>query len=514
MNWSAYYRYWDDFVRNWLENETRPWDDISQAFFDMGAFDFNEMPDPYFGTPDRGVEAVFLNINPGGSQTGTGAQNLEASKYYSLRGNGAWQLDAFVQKYGATYSKYIEEFSCLSDKAKNSIGPGREICGASWWLGTDRREGRLAWLNRFYRNFYKRDIDPNKVFAPEFCPFHSRKASFGVDTLLNAGVPATWFKDHVITPAAEAARAAGIPVVGVGKVIYKALESLGYKRQDELDWNSGLENWPKNKKGMPSERHFYFYEVEGVKFLVTWAQGGNNPPGREFANIERFYIWPKLKSEAIMRDTSRSITKTQQGCVFPQERRAVRNIDTCEGVEQKTKMRKEQPPQDKLIEISEAFKVNGFRPFPESSRIKVNDGGFWNSHGSDHQFHLSMIYNPATGRLVDLLHLKAWKKLARLSLYGSKDAWLEILNANRSKLTDDEWTVEIVKPEGDSGIVLNVTLNGIIGFEGVYANKEYVAKAARRLFDKLVAMNHFDQAEPLPDDTRPFPCGHLRKESH
>lgn len=169
---------------------------------------------------------------------------------------------------------------------------------------------------------------------------------------------------------------------------------------------------------------------------------------------------------------------------------------------------------EKLNAITEAFKKEGFRPFPESSRIKAEDGGFWDSHGSDHQFHLSMIYNPATGMLVDLLHLKAWKKPARLSLYSSKGAWLEIWNANRSRLTDDEWTVEIVTPEGAAGIVLNVTLEGIIGFDGVYANKERVAKAARRLFDKLAAMNRFQQDAPLPDDTRPFPCGHLRRASH
>ena len=179
-------------------------------------------------------------------------------------------------------------------------------------------------------------------------------------------------------------------------------------------------------------------------------------------------------------------------------------------------MGKKQPPQDKLIEISEVFKANGFRPFPESSRIKAENGGFWDSHGGDHQFHLSMIYNPKTGMLVDLFHLKAWKKPARLSLYSSKDAWLEIWNdaKNWSRLTEDDWTVEIAKPKGGAGIVLNVTLNGIIGFEGVYTNKEYVAKAARRLFDKLVAMNRFDQKDPLPDDTRPFPCGHLRKASN
>lgn len=303
MNWSAYYRYWDEFVENWLRNGAQPWDEISQAFFDMGVFDFNEMPDPYFGTPDRGVEAVFLNINPGGSQTGKGKKNLEASKYYSLRGNGAWQLDAFVQKYGATYSKYIEDFSCLSDKAKNSIGTDREICGASWWFGTDRREGRLAWLNRFYRNFYKRDIAPNKVFAPEFCPFHSRKASFGVDTLLNAGIPEDWFKDHVITPAAEAARAAKIPVVGIGQMIYDFLRRLEYSPEQEWNEQSKLSGWPETtyKKGLekgqkhPVNRTYSLFEIEGVKFLIVMAPGSNNPPSKEFAKIESTYICPKLK---------------------------------------------------------------------------------------------------------------------------------------------------------------------------------------------------------------------------
>ena len=303
MDWTAYYSYWNDFVRQWLKKGTRPWDAISQAFFDMGAFDFNEMPDPYFGTPDRGVEAVFLNINPGGSQTGKGKKNLEASKYYSLRGKGAWLLDEFEQNYGATYSTYIEDFSCLGDRAKESIGSNNEICGASWWFGPKRNSGRLAWLNRFYRNFYKRDIAPNKVVAPEFCPFHSRKASFGVDTLLNAGIPEDWFKDHVITPAAEAARTAKIPVVGIGQMIYDFLRRLEYSPEQEWNEQSKLSGWPETtyKKGLekgqkhPVNRTYSLFEIEGVKFLIVMAPGSNNPPSKEFAKIESTYICPKLK---------------------------------------------------------------------------------------------------------------------------------------------------------------------------------------------------------------------------
>lgn len=304
MNWNDYYRYWDEFVRNWLRNGAHPGNDkISKAFLDMGVFDFNEMPDPYFGTPDKGVEAVFLNINPGGSQTGKGKTNLEASKYYSLRGNGAWLLDTFEQEYDATYSSYINDFSCLGDKAKKSIGTDREVCGASWWFGTERREGRLAWLNRFYRNFFKRDIDPRKVFAPEFCPFHSRTASFGIDTLLDAGIQKDWFKDHVITPAAEAARAAKIPVVGIGQMIYDFLGRLGYSPVQEWSEQSGLPGWPTTpyrkgtKKGQEHlvNRTYSLFEIDGANFLIIMAPGSNRPPSREFAGIESAHICPKLK---------------------------------------------------------------------------------------------------------------------------------------------------------------------------------------------------------------------------
>lgn len=290
MNWNDYYRYWDEFVRNWLRNGAQPWDEISQAFFGTGAFDFNEMPDPYFGTPDRGVEAVFLNINPGGSQTGTGAQNLEASKYYSLRRNGAWLLDAFEQQHGMTYSQYLNEFSCLGNNARESLGTPKEICGASWWFGPQGNSGRLAWLNRFYGPFYNRNLDPRRVFAPEFCPFHSRQVHFGVDSLLRAGVPAEWFREHVITPAAEAARAARIPVVGVGKMICDFLDRLGYERRDEWNERSGLAEWPRKPDGRLVKRSYVMYDVEGVRFLITWAPGGNTTPGNGFAAIERAFI--------------------------------------------------------------------------------------------------------------------------------------------------------------------------------------------------------------------------------
>lgn len=306
-NWAEYYTYWDNFVQNWFDNHAQPWDeDVSQAFFDativdretkatMQAFDFDEMPDPYLGVPHEGVEAVFININPGGSQRGVTGTNLEKSKYYSLRGNGAWLLDAFEKDYRKRYSEYLSDFSCLSQKAKDSIGKDKEICGASWWFGANGNAGRLAWLNRIYGH----SIDPCRVFALECCPFHSRKAGFHVSDLLDAGVSAAWFKDHVIIPSVEAARESSLPfVVGIGAFVRDLLKKLGYKSTHMWNKNSGLANWPRNSDNKLKSRTYSVFDVEGVNFLLTWAQtpnGGNPAPSEAFnAEVERPVIWNAL----------------------------------------------------------------------------------------------------------------------------------------------------------------------------------------------------------------------------
>lgn len=299
MNWPMYYRHWDDFVQNWLENRAQPWDELSQAFLETDAFDFDKMPEPYLGRPDDGVEAVCLAINPGGLQPGSAQRILEEAKSYSRLGKGAWLLEAFFGEnagpnaYGLRssafedgfcrkYSEYLRAFSCLGIEARQSIGTDREICGASNWYGSDRSSGRLLWLNRIYQ----RMVEPSKVFAPSICPFHLRVAQLGIAKLLRVGIPAAWFKEHVITSAVEAARAAEIPVVGIGEMICDFLERLGYKRRWVVNECSGFTEWPRSPDGQLVKRSYSLYIVEGVRFLVTSAPGDNNPPEDAFRDVD------------------------------------------------------------------------------------------------------------------------------------------------------------------------------------------------------------------------------------
>ena len=82
--WNDYHKFWDGFVRNWFKSGAKPQDEVTRRYCAIAAVNLDELPDPYLGTPEAGVDAVFLNLNPGRSVIGKyGAfrgKNLEATK--------------------------------------------------------------------------------------------------------------------------------------------------------------------------------------------------------------------------------------------------------------------------------------------------------------------------------------------------------------------------------------------------------------------------------------------------
>ena len=71
--WGKYYNFWDEFVGRWLaERKTEaPLDEVALAYQQAcNELDFDILPTPYLGRPSEGVDAVFLNMNPGLSEIG------------------------------------------------------------------------------------------------------------------------------------------------------------------------------------------------------------------------------------------------------------------------------------------------------------------------------------------------------------------------------------------------------------------------------------------------------------
>ena len=284
--WNTYYQFWDKFVREWFESGADPQDEVSKLYREVVAFNADELPEPYLGDPKAGVDAVFLNLNPGMSVRGKyGAfrgKNLEATKHFSNVDNpDGWLIREFRE--AANYRTYSTKWSCLNPRLR---GHEPEVCGVDWWQGNDPGKvgGRMKWVRQIYG---KDQLCPSRVFAPEICPFHSQRFPTNrLDKLKS------FIKDHVIVPAARAVIENGLPfAVAVGKPYAEVLTALGARQEGEWSPKMPMKGWPKNQKGKLVNRTYRLYafdteEVGCARFLVTCAPGGNNPPRAEFASVE------------------------------------------------------------------------------------------------------------------------------------------------------------------------------------------------------------------------------------
>ena len=284
--WNEYYQFWNEFVRKWFESAANPQDEVSKLYREVVSFNADELPDPYLGDPKAGVDAVFLNLNPGMSVKGKygtfKGKNLEATKYYSnIDKPIGWLIREF--RDAASYSKYITKWSCLNPLLR---GHEPEVCGVDWWQGSDPNivGGRMKWVRKIYGND---QLCPSRVFAPEICPFHS--PSFPTNRLWNL---TGFIREHVIVPAARAVIENGLPfAVAVGKPYAEVLTALGARLEREWSPRTPMKGWPKNQKDNPVNRTYglYSFDIDGVgcaRFLVTYAPGGNNPPRADFAPVE------------------------------------------------------------------------------------------------------------------------------------------------------------------------------------------------------------------------------------
>lgn len=284
--WNEYCQFWNEFVRKWFEGGANPQDEVSKLYREVVAFNAGELPDPYLGDPKVGVDAVFLNLNPGMSVRGMyGAfkgKNLEATKYFSNIDNpDGWLIREF--RNAESYRQYITKWSCLNPSLR---GHEPEVCGVDWWQGSDPDTvgGRMKWVRQIYG---EDQLCPSRVFAPEICPFHSPKfPTSRLERLIG------FIKERVIVPAARAVIENELPfAVAVGKSYAEVLTALGARQEKEWSSKTPMKGWPKNQSGSPVNRTYglYSFDVDGVgcaRFLVTYAPDGNNPPRADFAPVE------------------------------------------------------------------------------------------------------------------------------------------------------------------------------------------------------------------------------------
>ena len=309
--WKNYYVFWDDFVRQWFENNACPTKgfvgNVTRWYTScLAKLNLDELPEPYLGTPHGKVKAVFINLNPGGS-----FGDLEETKFYSKRMDEqrGWLIREYM-KMQCSYRKFIDNWSALIPKLKRHKP---EVCGVDWWQGVDRklvggsskrgRQIRMNWVCQIYgrtksadeTNSSEGEISSLDVFALELCPFHSVEFS-GLAEKSGKNEILDFIRDWIIYPASYAvaengldfAIAAGGMKDGKG-TLTDILDAICGMPEKVWSFEKSPYGWPSNGKSNPTQRKYVLYKVSNGKparILVTMMEGGNRAPGKNFNEIE------------------------------------------------------------------------------------------------------------------------------------------------------------------------------------------------------------------------------------
>ena len=341
--WERFYGDWDVFVMGWYKqmvNNGCVIDEVYEKYSSVvkGKLNFDELPNPYFGDPRHGVDAVIINLNPGGLEKDKNKAGTDATQFYSNIDvgddvSGGWLIRKFRDEAKCSYKRFVGNedanvnWSQLNPKLR---GRNPEVCGVKWWQGVERgtepwkeqgkeqeREKidsdskRIEWIRRIYPQ--NQWMSPAKVFALELCPFHSE--GFRLKTYKFDDVLCRFIRKNIFEPAATAvvqyslpfALAVGSPIASVldnmiagKKIMAKKIKCWSYK--DAIEELKEME-WPDNTKKKPSNRTYCLYSIkapcgEWGKILVTWASApGNSAPGGGFEK-------PEIK----IRDYANSVT--------------------------------------------------------------------------------------------------------------------------------------------------------------------------------------------------------------
>ena len=299
--WDDYYERWDRFVKEWFkerenekrsENEKYPiWEkykEISEAYNNAVAkLNFDELPNPYLGDPKNGVDAVIINLNPGGSEKDKNMAGTDATQFYSNIDvgddvSGGWLMRKFRDEANCSYKRFVGNdenanvnWSQLNPKLR---GHTPEVCGVKWWQGDDPKRvgGRMGWIRRIYGN---ENLCPSKVFALELCPYHSKKFKADAKSGLKE-----FIRDRVVLPAVRAVVESKLPFAIAVGATFRAifdnagsdLEKNGFKAEKIEEWSCVkddkkliindkareiIDKWPPLGKEHKKERNYKLYRV-------------------------------------------------------------------------------------------------------------------------------------------------------------------------------------------------------------------------------------------------------------
>ena len=320
--WDDFYSSWDKIVKEWYEGQEKNQIDSISNEYSAWIKDLNlhELPTPYLGNPNDGVEAVIIDLNPGGSELiGFGkfeGEHADATQDYSnIENDIGWLIRKFRDYAGKSYRRFVEKWSCLNP---NLRGNDPWVCGVNWWQGYTRgietyegkdrvlieyhkdsntkcRGHRIEWARRIYKNPW---MSPAKVFALELCPFHSKEfnAKFNVNSCRDELIG--FIKKHVLDAVVKATHEGNLPfALGVGSHIGDVLQVLGAELKDRWSHEQHPDawNWPRwdhgAKRGQLRNRTYSLFTIQSTdgiqgRVLVTSAPGGLSCPAPDFWGVE------------------------------------------------------------------------------------------------------------------------------------------------------------------------------------------------------------------------------------
>ena len=321
--WEKYYEFWDTQIKDWFkERENNCNSELARSYGQhVRGLVFEDLPEPYYGSPDKGVKAVVLHHNPGisteGSRRNTGD---ERQKYfYHIEDDLGWLIRKFRDKCCCSYHKFVENYSCLIPRYRSRTPEvdgqsEKEICGVKWWQGLskDLVDNEVKWLAQIYGKIPNPDNKPEKadrarlhpleVFVLEMCPFHSK--DFKVNSKFFKTMRSLLMK-QVFGPAIRAVRENDLPfAIARGGKFRDLLEAMGLQCEKEWSHADNVIGWPTHendrvkdgkvvkKKGENINRTYRLYTIKddagvSARILLTWYSGAYNPPTDKFKDVEQ-----------------------------------------------------------------------------------------------------------------------------------------------------------------------------------------------------------------------------------
>ena len=279
-NIDQYLNHWDNFFVQWNNDKEKIFKNniwINYQGRGNNKLEFDVFPQPYLGDV-KNHSVITLNLNPSRSK-----KNKE---------NFNFEEEYLPQFYRAkSYYEYAKTFPTFN---------------IEFW------KKQADWIDRIFQNLEKEKPSQKhiKPFALEMCPWGSKSFQTPkIDHRLSEYMDKYVF--DIIDKACENSKLK--MVFSVGKVYHDIFKTHGFEKIEEFtkhqnsepyllnidsineDYEEKLKKiWPtindKNGNGRYLNRSFSFWRKNDITYFNTWGPGSNNPPGKEFIQIEKTII--------------------------------------------------------------------------------------------------------------------------------------------------------------------------------------------------------------------------------